>query len=367
MTTAQESPNGHHVVPPPCSVQNPPELNRADLPTGKANNIPNPSYVHIDTNQLPDRCQFTFSDGRQCTMARSDIHPSLCRFHSEREDQLFGDPSPGGYVVGRALDLPELYSACRDLTTAAGVNRALAQVFRLLAQRRISRQEAATFGHLAQLLLRSIAMARAEHPVVERQKDVGITPLLAHEKVERQKSVSSRESPAANVYLSAGESHGHQELSPVHKAELRGVDKDHQELSPDNKVAAFENGARADSRLTPRREANAAPASCPEADDAASIVIPSLPSADERVAVPGVSYDQRVQTVASNSRKMNTCAKPVSNPSKMNTYEIAELKVAHNEHLRKTGEVANAQVPSAGVPSVRRLCACWGGGRDETN
>ncbi len=244
MTTAQESPNGHHVVPPPCSVQNPAELNRADLPTNEANINSSPAAkddqvverqkgvpitpllahekVHIDTNQLPDRCQFTFSDGRQCTMARSDIHPSLCRFHSEREDQLFGDPSPGGYVVGRALDLPELYSACRDLTTAAGVNRALAQVFRLLAQRRISRQEAATFGHLAQLLLRTIAMARAEHPVVERQKDVGITPLLAHEKVEGQKSVSSRESPAANVYLSAGESHGHQELSPDNKVAAPG-------------------------------------------------------------------------------------------------------------------------------------------------
>ena len=95
-------------------------------------------------------------------MARSDIHPSLCPFHAEREEQLFGRPSPGGNVVGAAFDLPELYSACHDLTTAAGVNRALAQVFRLLAQRRISRQEAATFGHLAQLLLRTITLARAE-------------------------------------------------------------------------------------------------------------------------------------------------------------------------------------------------------------
>src|SRR6266581_676494 len=361
---------GDKVPPFPFFIENPADLHRADLPTNssreshgdqelsRVNNVrpetsPNPlpdrcQFDHptrmvvpseqrergtspelrgdngfIDTNPLPDRCQFTFSDGRQCTMARCEIHPSLCRFHSEREDQLFGDPAPGGNVVGAALDLPELHSACRDLTTAAGVNRALAQVFRLLAQRRISRQEAATFGHLAQLLLRTISAMR----------------------------ILAGENPAANVYLSAGESHGHQELSPVHKAELRGVDKDHQELSPDNKVAGFENGARADSRLTPRREANAAPASCTEADDAASIVIPSLPSADERVAVPGVSYDQRVQTVASNPRKMNTCAKPVSNPSKMNTYEIAELKVAHNEHLRKTGEVANAQVPSAGSPA----------------
>jgi hypothetical protein len=347
MTTVQE-PLTNAIPPFPFFIENPAELNRTELPANKANNnqfasddqvverqkgVPiRPLSAHekahidtnqlpdrcqfdhptrmvvpseqrergtspelrgnngfIDTNPLPDRCQFTFSDGRQCAMARSDIHPSLCRFHSEREDQLFGDPAPGGNVVGASLDLPELYSACRDLTTAAGVNRALAQVFRLLAQRRISRQEAATFGHLAQLLLRTISAMR----------------------------VLAGENPAANVYLSAGESHGHQELSPVHKAELRGVDKDHQELSPDNKVAAFENGARADSRLTPRREANAAPASCPEADDAASPprkgyppaakvdqqdelsppnkgalfagnkVMPSLPSADEGVAVPG--------------------------------------------------------------------------------
>jgi hypothetical protein len=120
------------------------------------------SSFGTDPNPLPERCQFMFSDGRQCAMARSDIHPSLCRFHSEREDQLFGSPTAGGHVVGAAFDLPELYSACRDLTTAAGVNRALAQVFRLLAQRRISRQEAATFGHLAHLLLRSISVMRAE-------------------------------------------------------------------------------------------------------------------------------------------------------------------------------------------------------------
>src|SRR3989475_11480397 len=215
MTTVQE-PLTDAIPPFPFFIENPAELNRADLPTNssreshgdqelsRVNNVrpetspsplpercqfADPIRIGVPSDEpergispepLPDRCQFFFSDGRQCRMARSEIHPSRCPFHAEREDQLFGDPSPGGYVVGAALDLPELYSACRDLTTAAGVNRALAQVFRLLAQRRISRQEAATFGHLAQLLLRSIAMARAEHPVVERQKDVGITPLLAH-------------------------------------------------------------------------------------------------------------------------------------------------------------------------------------------
>jgi hypothetical protein len=345
MTTAQESTNGHRVFPP-LPVENPDESNRADLPTNKANTNansaakddqavesqkgvpitpllaheeverqeapfaanayhvppkhyaprpnsyqgddfssfvtdPNPlpdrcQFDHptrmvvpseqrergtspelrgdngfIDTSPLPDRCQFMFSDGRQCAMARSDIHPSLCRFHSEREDQLFGSPSAGGHVVGAALDLPELYSACRDLTTAAGVNRALAQVFRLLAQRRISRQEAATFGHLAQLLLRSISAMRAL----------------------------------------AGESHGHQELSPVNKVaapadqqsqqveQLRnGIAERQKEvaLSRANKVGhptrmavpSEHREPRDLSFCSPRREANAAPASCAQVGDA---------------------------------------------------------------------------------------------------
>jgi hypothetical protein len=196
-------------IPPfPFFIENPAELNRAELQANKASineatslpaacdvqasaaNVyhpPQKGYQQdalfagdkdalrgvnkvLDTNPLPERCQFFFSDGRQCRMGRSEIHPSLCRFHAEREDQLFGVPPPSG-TVSAALDIPELHSACRDLTTATGVNRALAQVFRLLAQRRISRQEAATFGYLAQLLLRTISAARAESLAASSEDD----------------------------------------------------------------------------------------------------------------------------------------------------------------------------------------------------
>ena len=238
MTNAQESQNGHHSFPPPSSVENPSQTNLPDLPTDKANNnqlandgqvaereqAPFPANAYhvppkhrtpkahayrfgdssspggIDTTPSPERCQFMFSDGRQCTMGRYEIHPSLCRYHYEREEQLFGPPGSVGALLGRELDLPELYSACRDLSNPAGVHRALAQVFRLLAQRRISRQEAATFAKLGHLLLQSIFAMSAE--VVERQKRVAITPFLPHEEVqvvECQKAVSARESlPAAN-------------------------------------------------------------------------------------------------------------------------------------------------------------------------
>ena len=196
MTTVQETSNGHRVSPPHCHDAT--GTVSSDLCAGAPVNKTH-RQRGISSEPLPPRCQFTFSDGRQCTMARSDIHPSMCRFHSEREEQLFGSPAPGGNVVGAAFDLAELYSACHDLTTAAGVNRALAQVFRLLAQRRISRQEAATFGHLAQLLLRTITLARAESVSAP--------------------AASARANATSPVILSSGESHQQDELSPVNKVE----------------------------------------------------------------------------------------------------------------------------------------------------
>ncbi len=205
MNTVQE-PLVHSVSPPPCSIKNPAELNRADLPTNKANNnheplksqiseIPFPSHFHIDTTPLPERCQFMFSDGRQCTMARSEIHPSLCTYHSEREEQLFGDPGSGHHIIGRSYDLPELYCACRDLTTAAGVNRALAQVFRLLAQRRISRQEAATFAKLGHLLLQSISAAAQQNLTIPSGSSAETYPAASESHHPPQKGYS----PAAKV------------------------------------------------------------------------------------------------------------------------------------------------------------------------
>src|SRR5438309_10896329 len=136
-------------------------------------------------------------------MPRGEVHPSLCRFHSEREEQLFGDPAPCGGVVGASLDLPELYSACGDLTTAAGVNRALGQVFRLLAQRRISRQEAATFAKLGHLLLQSISAARAESAARESDNAEPIV-ILSESAVADERRISPEPSRGNKVTMSEG-------------------------------------------------------------------------------------------------------------------------------------------------------------------
>src|SRR4029077_9772457 len=173
-----------------------------------------------ETEPLPERCQFMFSDGRQCTMARSDIHPSLCHYHSEREDQLFGTPSSGGgSVVGAGFDLPELYSACRDLTTAAGVHRAVAQGFALLAQRRISRQEAATFGHLAQLLLRSISLMRAELTTDDNHHGGTGVILSEQRRISPESSRSTTSTPLLPQEKAARSSGAHPNTKPLAKPE----------------------------------------------------------------------------------------------------------------------------------------------------
>jgi hypothetical protein len=265
--------NAYH-VPPPRYAPKPNSYRYDDFPSAE-----------IDTTPLPERCQFMFSDGRQCTMARSDIHPSLCRFHSEREDQLFGDPVAGGMVVGAALDLPELYSACRDLTTASGVNRALGQVFRLLAQRRISRQEAATFGHLAQLLLRTISAMRAE------STDPASPPRKGYQ----------RDALFAGYEVVPSEYH--------ERGAQFASRKPLQEISPEPSPQHTNGGS----------------ARQPAPSGVNSPAPPEPPAAS--------SQPQADANPAENSPGINTSASVRCNLSEISTYEIAELKTLQNEHL----------------------------------
>jgi len=234
---------------------------------------------------------------------------------------LFGEPTSGGNVVGREFDLPELYCACRDLTTAAGVNRALAQVFRLLAQRRISRQEAATFAHLAKLLLRSISEARAE----------SADPIRSGFRIPVE---------------SSGES-----VHPI-RMDVPSEQRESRDLSvpaPVNKVEP---------------ERGASPKLSPSGDDPISPV--SRPTSNLRQsgeAVAAAPDNQQGQTIESNPCTMNTCATFLGNSRKISRSEIAGLKPDQNEHLQKTPIRGRIGVPSPGesvhpirmdVPSEQR-------------
>jgi hypothetical protein len=167
MTTAQQALSSAPFNPP-SSVNHFPNESRTEEPTTTP--IPYPSHVHIDPTPLPWRCQFTFSDGRQCRMPRHEFHVCLCKYHARREQELWGDPESASSAakvypqdeLSPLNKVQQLEGLCDDLSTATAINRALAQVFRMLAQKRITQREAVAFGYLAQLLLQTIPGVRSE-------------------------------------------------------------------------------------------------------------------------------------------------------------------------------------------------------------
>jgi hypothetical protein len=143
MTTAQQTLKGPF-TPPPCSLHLDPFLNEDHA------NAVNPAPE-------PPRCRFLSSDKRQCRMLRADHHPDFCLYHAARQEEIFA------LLPEREFDLaPELVALAADLTTATGVNRALGQVFRLLAKHHITRKDAVAFGYIAQLLLQTVPGVRSE-------------------------------------------------------------------------------------------------------------------------------------------------------------------------------------------------------------
>ena len=90
-------------------------------------------------------------------MLRADHHPDFCLFHAARQDEIFALLPEREFALA-----PEIEALAADLTTATGVNRALGQVFRLLAKNHITRKDAVAFGYIAQLLLQTVPGVRAE-------------------------------------------------------------------------------------------------------------------------------------------------------------------------------------------------------------
>jgi hypothetical protein len=102
--------------------------------------------------QPPDsRCQYTFSDGRQCRTHRAQF----CTHHNSKQRESDAAGAPDAALGG-------LEGLCIDLTTATNINRALSHVFLLMAQGRISQKQAVAFGYLSQLLLQTVPGIRSE-------------------------------------------------------------------------------------------------------------------------------------------------------------------------------------------------------------
>jgi len=141
----------------------------------------NKSSANPRSARTSPRCEFTFSDGRQCRHP-AKVYPSAANVY--QQDELRGgdkvELSPVKKVRNQRASLcihharrrrtpgdevaPDagLEALCGDLTTATNINRALTQVFLLLAQGRIPQKHAVAFGYLSQLLLQTIPGIRSE-------------------------------------------------------------------------------------------------------------------------------------------------------------------------------------------------------------
>ncbi len=99
-----------------------------------------------------ERCLYSTSDTRRCTMLRAASHPSLCPFHASQERQLLEPDRIGA----------ELATLSGEFKTASDVNRALGKLFAVLAQNRIPARNAAVLAYIGQLLLQSVSTVKHE-------------------------------------------------------------------------------------------------------------------------------------------------------------------------------------------------------------
>jgi hypothetical protein len=114
---------------------------------------------------ISHRCQFTFSDGRQCRNERAQlcVHHSSSGGEKATNRMRFSPLNNSGGADAPDPALAGLEGLCGDLTTATNINRALSQVFLLMAQGRIPQKQAVAFGYITQLLLQTVPGIRSEY------------------------------------------------------------------------------------------------------------------------------------------------------------------------------------------------------------
>jgi hypothetical protein len=108
----------------------------------------NPDSLDPNSN----KCLYQTDDGRTCRMLRKKGHPSFCIHHAREEQQQLESEKLAA----------EFASLSGKLNTVTDINHVLGKVFTALAEKRISRQTADTFGYLGQLLLQSIPGVKSE-------------------------------------------------------------------------------------------------------------------------------------------------------------------------------------------------------------
>ena len=111
-----------------------------------------------------DRCQFTTRDGRRCASAHMGNASRLCILHEGRCQKV-------DEAEVRAVS-EELMSKTAELQTREDVNRLASQLFTMVAQKRISRQDGSLLAYIASIVLQTIAPAKRTAATLEMDEYV---------------------------------------------------------------------------------------------------------------------------------------------------------------------------------------------------
>jgi hypothetical protein len=115
--------------------------------------VPRASSHPHSSSEPAARCTYATSDGRRCRMFIGKEHPELCHHHAVLE--LRALEKSVAQPIAR-----EILGALTDLRSGAGINQAMANLFVLSADGRVSERRAASLTYLSQLLLQSLGAIR---------------------------------------------------------------------------------------------------------------------------------------------------------------------------------------------------------------
>jgi hypothetical protein len=93
-----------------------------------------------------DRCTFVSTDGRRCSMNRVAANASFCFNHWKRQHAQEDAAHTGDQIIPSDAGLDSLDD----------IHKAIGNVFRLLARKRIASRDAAVLGYLGQMMLMSL-------------------------------------------------------------------------------------------------------------------------------------------------------------------------------------------------------------------
>jgi hypothetical protein len=129
-------------------------------------------------NQVADeqRCLFTTNHGNRCRNAHLGNASGLCAIHEGRDGKV--DEAEQQAVAARLLAGDAL------LRTKDDVNRLASQLFTMVAEKRISRQDGSLLAYIASVLLQTIAPVRKK-PNVERVEEFfeSVAPPIREERL----------------------------------------------------------------------------------------------------------------------------------------------------------------------------------------